>query len=160
MPENKKNLKSLAKSAQQSTKSDSKAQIYESGEDYIETIYRLKRKNGFVRSVDVARELGYSRPSVSRAVSILKRDGYLVMDSDGELTEKGKRKATKVYEKHKTLTKFLMKTAGVSAKTAENDACRIEHIISETTFKGIKKYMKSSLTEESENKDETMIDNE
>lgn len=149
MPMNKKNLKSSTKSAQQNAVTEGKSQMYESGEDYIETIYRLKRKNGFVRSVDVARELGYSRPSVSRAVSILKKDGYLVMDTDGELelTTKGKRKATKIYDKHKTLTKFLMKTAGVSAKTAENDACRIEHIISETTFNGIKKFMKQNADE-------------
>lgn len=144
----KKNIKKTDQSNEKN-KNDGKSQMYESGEDYIETIYRLKRKNGFVRSVDVARELGYSRPSVSRAVSILKKDGYLVMDTDGELelTVKGKRKAAKVYDRHKTLTKFLMKTAGVSAKTAENDACRIEHIISETTFNGIKKYMKSNSSE-------------
>lgn len=154
MPVNKKNS---TRSVQQNTKSEGKSQMYESGEDYIETIYRLKRKNGFVRSVDVARELGYSRPSVSRAVSILKKDGYLVMDTDGELelTAKGKRKATKVYDKHKTLTKFLMKTAGVSAKTAENDACRIEHIISETTFNGIKKFMKQNLTENQTEEEES-----
>ena len=157
MPVNKKNVKGSAKSAQTGTKTDSKSQMYESGEDYIETIYRLKRKNGFVRSVDVARELGYSRPSVSRAVGILKKDGYLVMDTDGELelTAKGKRKATKVYDKHRTLTKFLMKTAGVSAKTAENDACRIEHIISETTFNGIKKFMKQIQSENPSDEAET-----
>ena len=144
MPVNKTNTKG--------TKSEGKSQMYESGEDYIETIYRLKRKNGFVRSVDVANELGYSRPSVSRAVGILKKDGYLSMDSAGELelTAKGKRKATKIYDRHKTLTKFLMKTAGVSAKTAENDACRIEHIISETTFSGIKKFMKSHQDEDTD----------
>lgn len=148
MPENKTNTK---------TNKEGKSQMYESGEDYIETIYRLKRKNGFVRSVDVANELGYSRPSVSRAVSILKKDGYLSMDSSGELelTAKGKRKATKIYDRHKTLTKFLMKTAGVSAKTAENDACRIEHIISETTFSGIKKFIKNYLEEDANSPKET-----
>lgn len=118
--------------------------MYESGEDYIETIYRLKKKNGTVRSIDVARELGFSRPSVSRAVGILKKDGYLLMDEKGELelTEKGRKKATSIYDRHKTLTKFLMLTASVSEKTAEADACRIEHIISESTFRGIKKYIK------------------
>ena len=122
--------------------------MYESGEDYIETIYRLKRKNGSVRSIDVARELGFSRPSVSRAVSILKKDGYITMDDNGvlELTDKGKKKATGVYDRHKTLTKFLVETAGVSEKTAEADACRIEHIISESTFRGIKKFMKAQNT--------------
>lgn len=149
MPVNKTNTKAV--------KTEGKSQMYESGEDYIETIYRLKRKNGFVRSVDVANELGYSRPSVSRAVGILKKDGYLSMDSAGELelTAKGKRKATKIYDRHKTLTKFLMKTAGVSAKTAENDACRIEHIISETTFSGIKKFMKSLTDEDVEGLEDT-----
>ncbi len=118
--------------------------MYESGEDYIETIYRLKKKNGSVRSIDVARELGFSRPSVSRAVSILKKDGYVVMNPGGELelTELGEKKASSVYDRHKTLTRFLVMTAEVSEETAEADACRIEHIISESTFKGIKKYMK------------------
>ncbi|MBO6148093.1 MAG: metal-dependent transcriptional regulator [Lachnospiraceae bacterium] len=119
--------------------------MYESGEDYIETIYLLKKRNGTVRSIDVARELGFSRPSVSRAVSILKKDGYLEMDAAGdlELTDKGRKKATEVYDRHKTLTRFLMATAEVSENVAETDACRIEHIISPATFKGIKKYVKS-----------------
>ncbi len=123
--------------------------MQESGEDYIETIYRLKKKNGTVRSVDVAKELGFSRPSVSRAVGILKRDGYLTMDEGGELelTEKGKKKATGVYDRHRTLTRFLMETASVSEKTAEADACRIEHVISESTFRGIKKFIKNVDTE-------------
>ncbi len=126
--------------------------MYESGEDYIETIYRLKRKNGSVRSIDVAKELGFSRPSVSRAVSILKKDGYIIVDETGnlELTDKGKKKATGVYDRHKTLTKFLIETAGVSEKTAEADACRIEHIISESTFRGIKKFMKSQKSAENQ----------
>ena len=119
--------------------------MYESGEDYIETIYRLKKKNGSVRSVDVAKELGFSRPSVSRAVGILKKDGYVIMNEDGELelTDKGRRKATGVYDRHKTLTRFLVETANVTEKTAESDACRIEHIISESTFRGIKKFLKT-----------------
>ncbi|WP_026660320.1 metal-dependent transcriptional regulator [Butyrivibrio sp. AC2005] len=118
--------------------------MQESGEDYIETIYLLKKKKGYVRSIDVANELGFSRPSVSRAVGILKDDGYLNVASDGslELTEEGVKKAKSVYDRHKNLTKFLMITAGVSEETAENDACRIEHIISSETFKGIKKYLK------------------
>jgi len=118
--------------------------MHESGEDYIETIYLLKKKKGFVRSIDVASELNFSRPSVSRAVGILKEDGYLTVGKDGELelTELGLKKAKSVYEKHTNLTKFLMLTAKVSADVAENDACRIEHIISPETFKGIKKYLK------------------
>ncbi|MBE5860790.1 MAG: metal-dependent transcriptional regulator [Butyrivibrio sp.] len=118
--------------------------MHESGEDYIETIYLLKKKKGFVRSIDVASELNFSRPSVSRAVGILKEDGYLTVGKDGELelTEQGLKKAKSVYEKHTNLTKFLMLTAKVNADVAENDACRIEHIISPETFKGIKKYLK------------------
>ena len=119
--------------------------MHESGEDYIETIYLLKKKNGTVRSVDVANELGFSRPSVSRAVGILKKDGFIEVATDGELelTELGLKKAKSVYEKHTNLTKFLMLTANVSEEIAENDACRIEHIISPETFKGIKKFLKN-----------------
>ncbi len=118
--------------------------MHESGEDYIETIYLLKKKKGLVRSIDVANELGFSRPSVSRAVGLLKEQGYITMDESGELnlTEEGIKTAKKVYEKHTNLTTFLMMTAGVNAEIAETDACRIEHIISPETFKGIKKYIK------------------
>ncbi len=118
--------------------------MHESGEDYIETIYLLKKKKGSVRSIDVANELNFSRPSVSRAVGILKEDGLITVAEDGELvlTEMGLKKAKSVYEKHTNLTKFLMLTAGVNEDIAETDACRIEHIISPETFKGIKKYLK------------------
>ena len=118
--------------------------MHESGEDYIETIYLLKKKKGVVRSIDVATELGFSRPSVSRAVGILKENGLIVMEDDGSLnlTDEGTKVAKAVYAKHTNLTKFLMMTAGVNETIAENDACRIEHIISPETFKGIKKYIK------------------
>jgi Mn-dependent DtxR family transcriptional regulator len=121
-----------------------KNKMHESGEDYLETIYILLKKNGYVRSVDVATELGFSRPSVSRGVGLLKDAGLIVMAEDGslKLTDEGTKKAKAVYEKHTTLTRFLVYTAGVDAETAENDACRIEHIISPQTFKGIKKFMK------------------
>lgn len=121
--------------------------MLESGEDYIETIYLLKKKNGVVYSIDIAREMGFSRPSISRAMSILREEGYIVMDETSKeinLTDKGHRRAVEIYDKHKTLTSFLQKTAGVSAKVAETDACRIEHIISASTFKGIKNYMKNN----------------
>ena len=120
--------------------------MHESGEDYLETIYILKKRNGSVRSVDVANELNFSRPSVSRAVGILKEDGYLTVDEDGELvlTKLGTEKAKSVYDRHTSLTKFLMLTAGVDEQTAETDACRIEHIISAGTFAGIKKYIKEN----------------
>lgn len=118
--------------------------MHESGEDYIETIYLLKKKKGSVRSIDVANELGFSRPSVSRAVGILKDNGLITVADDGELvlTEEGLKTAKSVYEKHKNLTTFLMMTTGVDETIAENDACRIEHIISPETFKGIKKFIK------------------
>ena len=118
--------------------------MHESGEDYIETIYLLKKRRGHVRSIDVANELGFSRPSVSRAVGLLKEQGLLIMDDDGELnlTDTGLKLAKKVYEKHTNLTTFLMMTAGVNAQIAETDACRIEHIISPETFRGIKKFIK------------------
>ncbi len=124
--------------------------MHESGEDYIETIYLLKKKNGTVRSIDVATELNYSRPSVSRAVGILKDNGLIVVESDGEivLTEEGLKTAKSVYEKHTNLTKFLMLTAGVNKDIAENDACRIEHIISPETFKGIKRFLKENKNSE------------
>ena len=118
--------------------------MHESGEDYIETIYLLKKKKGVVRSIDVANELEFSRPSVSRAVGILKDNGLITMEADGELnlTAEGLKVAKAVYAKHTNLTKFLMMTAGVNETIAEADACRIEHIISPETFKGIKKYIK------------------
>ena len=119
--------------------------IHRSAEDYLETILLLKRRKGNVRSVDIANELGYSRPSVSRAVGILKKDGSIRVADNGEieLTQKGQALAEAVYEKHTSLTEFLMKTAGVDAETAEADACRIEHIISPQTFEGIKSYLRS-----------------
>ena len=117
--------------------------MYESGENYLETILVLRKRNGQVRSIDIARELEFSKPSVSRAVGILKDEGFIVIDENGyiELTEKGRKKAEDVYERHLQITTFLMKTAGVSAEIAEADACKIEHIISEDTFNGIKKYL-------------------
>jgi DtxR family Mn-dependent transcriptional regulator len=119
--------------------------MYESGENYLETILVLSKRGSFVRSIDIARELNFSKPSVSRAVGILKEDGFITIEEDGtiKLTVIGKEKANKVYERHQLLTAFLISTAGVSPETAEEDACRIEHVISEDTFKGIKKYLRS-----------------
>lgn len=119
--------------------------MYESGENYLETILILKERNGTVRSIDIARELGFSKPSVSRAVGLLKDDGFIIIDSTGqiELTQKGREKAGGIYERHRILTEFLMKTAQVERERAEEDACRMEHIISEETFRGIKEFMKS-----------------
>lgn len=117
--------------------------MYESGEMYLETIYVLKNKNGSVRSIDIARELDFSKPSVSRGVGILKKEQYILVDENGyiTLTEKGLNKAKGIFEKHLYLTEFLVKTAKVSKEIAEEDACKMEHIISEETFQGIKKFL-------------------
>lgn len=117
--------------------------MYESGENYLETILVLSKRNTSVRAIDIARELDFSKPSVSRAVGILKEDGYIVIENDGaiKLTELGKHKADSVYERHQILTEFLMHTANVPYEIAEEDACKMEHVISEETFHGIKSYV-------------------
>ena len=117
--------------------------IRESGEDYLETILILHRKTGFVRSIDVASELGYSKPSISRAVGILKSDGYITVEPNGQLilTDKGLAKAEQVYGRHVMLREFLRDTLGVSEENAEADACRIEHILSEETYSKLKSFI-------------------
>ncbi len=119
--------------------------LHESGEDYLETILVLKNRQGFVRSIDVANELGFSKPSISRAMSILRDNGYITIELGGNivLTEKGKEKAGSVYERHIVITDFFVRALGVSLETAEKDACKIEHDISEETFIKIKKYLKN-----------------
>lgn len=118
--------------------------MYESGENYLETILMLKEKNGAVRSIDVARELNFSKPSVSRAMGILKEEGFITMEHGGEieLTKEGMQKAEGIYERHRLLTAFLQKVSGVTEEIAEEDACKMEHIISDEVFQGIKKFMK------------------
>ena len=117
--------------------------LHESAEMYLETIYKLSLTNIHVRSVDVAEALSYSRPSVSRAVGLLKNDGYLTMDQDGflTLTEKGAEAAEKIYERHMLLTAALM-ALGVDEETAAEDACKIEHDISEKSMAAIRAHMK------------------
>ncbi len=117
--------------------------MQESGENYLETILILQNRNGSVRSIDVARELSVSKPSVSRAMGILKDNGFITMETNGELnlTELGRARADAIYERHRFITKFLAEIVGVSPMTAESDACRIEHIISEETFEKIKEYL-------------------
>ena len=116
--------------------------IHESGEMYLEAILVLSQKNGFVRSIDVSEYLGYSKPSVSRAVGILKKENYIVVDKDGSLTltESGKTIAEKIFERHTVLSRLLIKL-GVSEETATADACKIEHAISDESFEAIKRYM-------------------
>jgi DtxR family Mn-dependent transcriptional regulator len=119
--------------------------LQESGENYLETILILERRNGSVRSIDVANELGVTKASVSRAMGILKEAGYLVMEPNGNLvlTETGRQKAGAVYERHTLIADFLQLTLGVDRDTAVQDSCRIEHIISEESFRRIRDYVGS-----------------
>ena len=116
--------------------------LHESAEMYLEAIYQLQRQRGSVRSVDVAEFMGYSKPSVSRAVGLLKQGGYLLMDKDGTLmlTDTGFALAEKIYERHEILTNLLVRL-GVSPETAAEDACKMEHVISDETFVAMKKHM-------------------
>lgn len=120
--------------------------LYASGEDYLETILILHREMGMVRSVDVARHMDVSKPSVCHAVAVLQEGGFLAVDGDHflHLTEQGRIIAEKIYERHRFFTDRLIE-AGVDPKTAEADACRIEHVISEETFRRLKeKYQSES----------------
>ena len=113
--------------------------LQESGEMYLETILILSRKKANVRAIDICEHMGYSKPSVSRAVGLLKEGGYVTSDKDGylSLTEVGLETAEKILARHKVITEYLIKL-GVSPDTASNDACKIEHVISDESFKAIK----------------------
>lgn len=117
-------------------------ELYESGENYLETILVLKNKNGHVRSIDIARTLSFSKPSVSRAMSLLKEGGYIKTDSNGyiDFTESGLQIAKKIYRRHTMLTEWLT-AIGVDPDTASQDACRMEHIISQQTFEKIRDHL-------------------
>lgn len=121
--------------------------LKESAEMYLETIYTLSKTHSYVRSIDVAEALGYSRPSVSRAVDLLTKDGYLSVKEEGFLilTEKGMEAAEKIYERHTILTAALV-ALGVDPETAAEDACKIEHDISDRTLDAIKAHMKTYLS--------------
>jgi Mn-dependent DtxR family transcriptional regulator len=118
--------------------------IQESGEMYLETIHVLLKERGSVRSIDVCEHMGYSKPSVSRAMGILKNAGYITVDRHGyiTLTDSGLEVAQKMYERHTLLTELLVRL-GVDRDTAADDACKIEHHISETTFDAIKQFVDS-----------------
>ncbi len=120
--------------------------IQESAENYLETILILQEKKGVVHSIDVAAELGFSKPSVSYAMKKLRENGYVVMERSGELhlTESGYAVASRVYERHRVLS-GLLKALGVNEKTALDDACRIEHVISEESFRCIQEHINRSL---------------
>lgn len=109
---------------------------------YLETIYVLNKANAQVRSVDIAEHMGYSKPSVSRAVHLLQEKGYIVIDDDGSisLTEEGRVLAEKIFERHTVISGMLMRL-GVDPKTAAEDACRMEHAISDVTFEAIKRHV-------------------
>ena len=117
--------------------------LQESGEMYLETIYVLAQRNNHVRSIDVAEHMGYSKPSVSRAMGLLKQGGYVVVDEDGflVLTKEGRNMAEKIFARHTVVSKLLI-SMGVSEKTAAEDACKIEHVISDETFDAIRNYLK------------------
>ena len=115
--------------------------VRESGEMYLEAILVLAKKSGYVRSIDVSEYLGYSKPSVSRAVGILREGGYILVEKDGAitLTDSGKKLAETIYERHTVLSELLIRL-GVDEKAATDDACRIEHVISDESFQAIKQY--------------------
>ncbi len=116
--------------------------IHESGEMYLETILTLSKYTPHVRAIDIGEHMGYSKPSVSRAVGLLKADGFIKVGEDGgiTLTEAGRAVAEKIYERHQVLTDFF-KMIGVEEETAMTDACKMEHIISDETFDAIKSHI-------------------
>lgn len=117
--------------------------IQESGENYLETILILQGKKGSVRSIDVANELDYTKASISRAMSILRKAGYITVDDSGNihLTESGNQRATQIYERHRLIAEYLVKALQIEEETAASDACRIEHVISEESFHKIKDWV-------------------
>ncbi len=118
--------------------------IKESAENYLESILVLKNQKGFVRSIDIANDLGVSKPSVSVAMKNFREEGYITVDEDGyiDLSEKGLEIAKRVYERHEIISEALM-TLGVSRETALDDSCKIEHVISEESFLKIKEFVKT-----------------
>ena len=116
--------------------------LHESAEMYLETIYLLAQQSNTVRSIDVAESMGYSKPSVSRAVGLLRQGGYLTVDKDGflNLTSEGISVAEKIFERHTVISQMLIRL-GVDEKTALEDACKIEHVISDATMEALKKHM-------------------
>lgn len=119
--------------------------LKESGEMYLESIYVLSKNKDIVRSIDIAEHMNFSKPSVSRAVGLLKNEGYINIDKDGHitLTDAGLSQANKIYDRHTVLSQALI-LLGVDEKTAEDDACKIEHIISDESFYALKNHLKRS----------------
>lgn len=120
--------------------------VHESGEMYLEAILVLTKQKGTVRSIDVSEYLGYSKPSVSRAMGILRAEGYITTDKDGTITmtDRGRELAESIYERHTLLTRVLA-ALGVSQETAAADACKIEHVISDESIRAIKRHVEGKL---------------
>lgn len=118
-------------------------QLFESGEDYLERILVLSERNGQVRSIDIATDMGFSKPSVSIAMKKLKENGFITIDENGfiSLTVEGQKVASRIYERHQVLTELFV-SLGVDEEIAKKDACKIEHDLSEETFEAIKKTIK------------------
>ena len=123
-------------------------EIHESAENYLETILMLKERQGQVRSIDIVNHLGYTKPSISVAMKRLRENGYIEMDHEGyiSLTDSGMEAARRIYTRHKWLTKFLVKL-GVNEKTAETDACKMEHDVSDETFRKLREHAMENLKE-------------
>lgn len=115
--------------------------ILESSEDYLEAMLMMKEQHGYIRSIDIAAELGVTKPSVSYATKRLRENGYITMDKEGliTLTDKGMEVANRIYERHKTLTHYFM-SLGVDEETAREDACKVEHDLSEQTYEALKRH--------------------
>ncbi len=115
----------------------------ESREMYLEVILKLEKRNGVVRSVDIANEFNYSKPSISKAMNVLKKSGFITHTPYGDisLTKSGRQKAEDIYKLHRLVTQFLIKTLDLDEFTAEQDACRMEHFISEKTIDAIEKFL-------------------
>lgn len=120
--------------------------ILESSEDYLEAMLMMREKHGYVRSIDIAAELGVTKPSVSYATKRLRENGYITMDKEGliTLTESGYAIASRIYERHRTLTAFFVRL-GVNEETAREDACKVEHDLSEETYNAIKRHAEKGL---------------
>ena len=120
--------------------------ILESSEDYLEAMLMMKEQHGYIRSIDIAAELGVTKPSVSYATKRLRENGYIVMDKEGliTLTDAGMKIASRIYERHRTLTRFFM-YLGVDEETAREDACKVEHDLSDATYQAMKRHAEANI---------------
>ena len=123
--------------------------ILESSEDYLEAMLMMKEQHGYIRSIDIAAELNVTKPSVSYATKRLRENGYITMDKEGliTLTEKGLEVANRIYERHKTLTRYFI-SLGVDEETAREDACKVEHDLSQQTYEAMKRHALQAMEQE------------